>query len=491
MSATPDTRRHRHASRNDRTSTNRHAHSRTSAPPLPAYEPPIAPLNAAGHNAIIALLNAPSLRQLKTHIQSAEEKLTDSAGEVNERLTDARVRYQKERARKRRRANGETPAAEGAGAKEEDEEDEEEDDDDGEEINRLARLEEQVQSVTEELEARMRQTIDAEVKLEGLKGVLADMAKEAEEATVAGAGAGARGRRGGRARRRRGDEEEDQDPEEEGDEDYEATPEPQMTGIPPSRRLGQKLDEESARWIGQSLTQRYSTNNAYIGFYRIIHEAKHPGDDIPPLPHASTWFADMEDPRAITTSTTDQTSARRTRQRGSPSPADSDEIAIERERISLKCPLTLLPFRDPVTSTKCPHSFEREAITDMIAHSSTTVPGPPSRGRRNRIRSVKCPVCSVVLTADDLRSDPVLLRRVRRAEAASQREAEDDELDADGNPRKRPREGRKSGITVASDDDSEAGGSMHQETADAAVRIKQERLSQAQSALSDDTDDDE
>ncbi|GFF38468.1 E3 SUMO-protein ligase nse2 [Aspergillus udagawae] len=489
MSATPDTRRHRHASRNDRTSTNRHAHSRTSTPPLPAYEPPIAPLNAAGHNAIIALLNAPSLRQLKTHIQSAEEKLTDSAGEVNERLTDARVRYQKERARKRRRADGETPAAEGGGAKEE--EDEEDDDDDGEEINRLARLEEQVQSVTEELEARMRQTIDAEVKLEGLKGVLADMAKEAEEATVAGAGAGARGRRGGRARRRRGDEEEDQDPEEEGDEDYEATPEPQMTGIPPSRRLGQKLDEESARWTGQSLTQRYSTNNAYIGFYRIIHEAKHPGDDIPPLPHASTWFADMEDPRAITTSTTDQTSARRTRQRGSPSPADSDEIAIERERISLKCPLTLLPFRDPVTSTKCPHSFEREAITDMIAHSSTTVPGPPSRGRRNRIRSVKCPVCSVVLTADDLRSDPVLLRRVRRAEAASQREAEDDELDADGNPRKRPREGRKSGITVASDDDSEAGSSMHQETADAAVRIKQERLSQAQSALSDDMDDDE
>jgi mRNA (guanine-N7-)-methyltransferase len=96
-----------------------------------------------------------------------------------------------------------------------------------------------------------------------------------------------------------------------------------------------------------------------------------------------------------------------------------------------------------------------------------------------------------VLTAEDLRSDPVLLRRVRRAEAASQREAEDDELDADGNPRKRPREGRKSGITVASDDDSEEGGSMHQETADAAVRIKQERLSQAQSALSDDMDDDE
>jgi mRNA (guanine-N7-)-methyltransferase len=355
----------------------------------------------------------------------------------------------------------------------------------------------------------MRQTIDAEVKLEGLKGVLADMAKEAEEATVAGAGAG--GRRGRRARRRRGDGEEDQDPEEEGDDEYEATPEAQMTGIPPSRRLGQKLDEESARWTGQSLTQRYvlhclgldkgrsnryrySTNNAYVGFYRIVHDAKHPGDDIPPLPHASTWFAHMEDPNATSTTTADQTASRRTRQRQSPSPADSDDLAIERERISLKCPLTLLPFRDPVTSTKCPHSFEREAITDMIAHSSTTVPGPPSHGRRSRIRSVKCPVCSIVLTADDLRSDPVLLRRVRRAEAASQREAEDDEFDADGNRRRRPREGRKSGITVASDDgDSEVqGATRRQQTVEAAVRIKQERaLSQAQSALSDDMDEDE
>jgi mRNA (guanine-N7-)-methyltransferase len=261
MSATPDTRRHRHASRNDRTSTTASRHtqapSRPSTPPLPAYEPPIAPLNAAGHNAIIALLNAPSLRQLKTHIQRAEEKLTDSAGEVNERLTDARVRYQKERVRKRKRANGETPGAEGVSAKREEEDEEEEDGDDGGEINRLARLEEQVQSVTEELEARMRQTIDAEVKLEGLKGVLADMAKEAEEAAVAGAGARAAGLRSRRTRRRRGDDEEDQDPEEDGDEDYEATPEPQMTGIPLSRQLDQKLDEESARWTGQSLTQRY------------------------------------------------------------------------------------------------------------------------------------------------------------------------------------------------------------------------------------------
>ncbi|KAF7590296.1 hypothetical protein BBP40_002989 [Aspergillus hancockii] len=190
--------------------------------------------------------------------------------------------------------------------------------------------------------------------------------------------------------------------------------------------MDELLGEKNAQWDGLSLTQRYSSNNAYIGFYRIIHEAKHPGDDIPPLPHASTWFSHLEDPTAAAPD-------RRTRNRRSPSPADSDEIAIESERISLKCPLTLLTFREPVTSTKCPHSFEREAIEDMMAHSSTTVPAPQSAGAAGRsarrVRSVKCPVCSVVLTTADLRPDPVLVRRVRRYEAALQREEEDEELD--------------------------------------------------------------
>lgn len=67
-----------------------------------------------------------------------------------------------------------------------------------------------------------------------------------------------------------------------------------------------------------------------------------------------------------------------------------------------------------------------------------------------------------MLTADDLRSDPVLLRRVRRAEMAMQRD-DDDELDPDsedaaaapGSARGRRVKGsRQSGFTVASDMDS-------------------------------------
>lgn len=110
----------------------------------------------------------------------------------------------------------------------------------------------------------------------------------------------------------------------------------------------------------------------------------------------------------------------------------------------MKCPLTLLPFRDPVTSTKCPHSFEREAIYDMIARSGFQIPPPSGRGGR-RIRAVKCPVCSIPLTNDDLRSDPVLLRKVRRAEELSARQAEDD---LEGSQQPRDMQGP---LTLASD----------------------------------------
>lgn len=110
----------------------------------------------------------------------------------------------------------------------------------------------------------------------------------------------------------------------------------------------------------------------------------------------------------------------------------------------MKCPLTLLPFRDPVTSTKCPHSFEREAIHDMIGRSNFTIPPPPGQGGR-RVRAVKCPVCSIPLTTNDLRSDPVLLRKVRRAEELSAREAEDQ---LDGSQQQSDRRNR---VTLASD----------------------------------------
>ncbi|KAL4785217.1 zinc-finger of the MIZ type in Nse subunit-domain-containing protein [Aspergillus varians] len=321
----------------------------------------------------------------------------------------------------------------------------------------------------------MRRAIDSDVRVEGLGETLGELQGSIDVSSQ---------QQRSRRRRRRGV---DEDEEDEGDL-YEATPEPEVDGeeISLRRKLEEKMAEDQAKWEDLSLTERYSKNNDYIGFYRIIHEAKHPGDDIPPLPHASTWFAHLEDPKASTRQARDGSApSRNTRQhhaRSASSGSDSDDLAIERERISLKCPLTLLPFRDPVTSTKCPHSFERDAITAMLSQSSMTVPAQNSstgRGAR-KIRAVQCPVCSEILTNNDLREDPVLLRRVRRAEAVMKRDREDEEEAEFGLSQRR--KGRQSGITLASDDEEHdlgggnGNGSGGGDAMDVdQVRIKQER----------------
>lgn len=82
----------------------------------------------------------------------------------------------------------------------------------------------------------------------------------------------------------------------------------------------------------------------------------------------------------------------------------------------------------------------------MISRSTFHIPHP-SGGRGRRIRAVKCPVCSIFLTADDFRPDPVLQRRVRRAQELEAREAEEEEEQEESGPRG----GRPDRVTLASD----------------------------------------
>jgi hypothetical protein len=51
----------------------------------------------------------------------------------------------------------------------------------------------------------------------------------------------------------------------------------------------------------------------------------------------------------------------------------------------------------PVTSQKCPHSFEKDAIMEMIGYSSLRVGGSGGRrGADNGTKAIKCPVCQIV-----------------------------------------------------------------------------------------------
>ncbi|KAL4932793.1 mRNA capping enzyme-domain-containing protein [Aspergillus undulatus] len=439
---------------------------RAGTPPLPAYELPVAPLTEAGRQALQSLLRSQSLRLLKTHIRHAEAKITESAGEVNDRLADAKIKAQRRKERKDRERDASRSMTEAG------DEEGNVDADDGvnEDVVRVRELGQSVEDVTRRLDETMRRAIDSGVRVDGLVDILGRLQEEVE----ASAGA-ARQQQRLRRRRRRGENDEDEE-----DGLYEATPEPEVDGeeISLRRKLEQRMAEDQAKWDDLTLTERYSKHNDYISFKRMVHDAKHPGEDTPPVPNPNTWFAHLEDPNASRKRRSSSSAAapsRNTRhQVAHESTQDSDDgndIAIERERISLKCPLTLLPFHDPVTSTKCPHSFERSAITDMIDRSAQTVPAAASSSGRGgrRIRAVKCPVCEVVLTNNDLREDPVLLRRVRRAEAARRRDEEDDE---DGMSVSGRRKSGRGGIELGSDDEDGNG----EEPMDVdPVRIKVER----------------
>lgn len=75
---------------------------------------------------------------------------------------------------------------------------------------------------------------------------------------------------------------------------------------------------------------------------------------------------------------------------------DDSDIEIEAENINIKCPITLLVMKEPVTSRKCPHSFEKDAIEDMIRHCSLQIGGSGSGRRNDGTPALKCPVCSLV-----------------------------------------------------------------------------------------------
>jgi len=134
----------------------------------------------------------------------------------------------------------------------------------------------------------------------------------------------------------------------------------------------------------------YSQHNDYVGFKKIVHDARHPEADAPPMPRPATWFPSAS-----------QCDASNGGSNGVPddqASSEDDAIEVASERISIKCPITLLPMQDPVSSTKCPHNFEREAIISMINASDLRAAVVEAGGRRGtqQVKAMKCPVCEVV-----------------------------------------------------------------------------------------------
>ena len=237
------------------------------------------------------------------------------------------------------------------------------------------------------------------------------------------------------------------------------------------------------------MAHRYTTNNAYGAFKRLVHDAKTSYmDEAPPLANPSTWFASDQGGSAGTSQSQTATTATFRSNTSNPSfmqkAADHDsesDIEVAGEKISLKCPLTLLPMQEPLTSTKCPHSFEGEAILDMIKSSNTVINVDANstqtqtqwKGARG-IKGIKCPVCSVMLTEADLHRDEVLVRKIRREQEKEKRRQGDDDWDEeDGLSSRGPR--RKQAAEEIGSSDVEDGRKWSQ-----LPKVKAERRSQMQ-----------
>lgn len=217
----------------------------------------------------------------------------------------------------------------------------------------------------------------------------------------------------------------------------------------PHVQLAIALAEQVREWTSMSLTDRYAKDNHYKGFKKVLWDAENPGERAPPMPHESLWFA-AEEGRSMTSFSSTQASrgnnsnnnsgrcARGTTDNTSfTEPDDDGDIQISSETARIKCPITFLPYVEPLTCKTCNHSYEKEAILQLLEESPVPLSGeqeeelnqirsPQQRqARRNAMiaaqpKSVKCPEagCNVDINGeDDLVENHALKRRLARLAA--------------------------------------------------------------------------
>ncbi|EFQ98435.1 hypothetical protein MGYG_08934 [Nannizzia gypsea CBS 118893] len=445
---------------------------------LPPYEPQIAPLTANAKRKVDTVIKSFQTRHLKIHLAHAAGALSDSVGDTNDRLTEAKARLEKvkrrrrEREERRQRDAGDEKDKEDGDGNDSSAEREREAEKFAVREEKLAQFERLVKNTTKRLEGGMRSLVDSEVQADKILDLLSEITQDSAEVPKEPQP------RARRARRNR-DEDEDSDANDDDELDDETEPPAEVEVISASRTIADGLADKKREWEALPLAQRYGTNKSYEQFYRVLHESKHSGIEVPPLPHPSTWFqssetsresgsqskkrkkkrsrlahttdgtmeeggVDDEDRQASSSGAEDNESEEaeddegedaegsedeEPTQEATQDASSDDEVAIKSEKFSITCPLTLQPFKEPVSSTKCPHSFEQSAIESMFSRSrqNTFVPLPNDSSRGRNMRCVKCPVCNILLTMQDLKRDPVLLRRVKKASRVAAREAEEND----------------------------------------------------------------
>lgn len=364
---------------------------------------------------------------LEASLKKAAELLKQVVGDINDRAAEERTRRQN---RLQKRANdGEEAETE-------------------EEKATYDEFQQKVEELNQKLDESVRRVVDDQAWHERIPESLQHVIAKSKDAHT----------------RREAAEAEGQSENEEAEEE----PRPRPSAFHESERATALLHAAESTadtvWASQTLTERYSENPVYADFYKIRFDAQHLGENAPPIPPANTWFASQEGRGTQRRANVSQRDIQDAMPGGFVPEDDREdahlddedtELQISSENRSCKCPLTLQYFKQPVTSRKCPHSFEKSAILGLIRTSTDRAPltaeqlavlnqqhPPRSRSRpeaehymrqTNKI-AAQCPEtgCREMLTADDLYDDQLLKRRTLRAIAAEERVRQADAEEGDG-----------------------------------------------------------
>ncbi|KAL7817466.1 zinc-finger of the MIZ type in Nse subunit domain-containing protein [Trichoderma aethiopicum] len=357
----------------------------TTVTALPDYEPLSFPLSVTARKELIDLSNNRGTAQFELQIKESIRQLGLSVSDLNERLRRSQDRLAAVRERREEKGTAKTAEEERLEAE-------------------IPEFEKEAERLTRESERALRDLIDRKAALEDEASVLEDLSTTAATSAI-GQGRGA----GASQSRRRPAHVVGSDGEDEADRKGDIEEEQAVTSVLDTFR--ELRAKKRAEYNGLSAHERYALNNDYVGFKKLWHEAA-AGEDGPPLPDASRWFTSNGEP--------DMTVPSRDGQHGSLD--DDDDVAVSRENISINCPLTLLPMKEPYRSRKCPHTFEKAAILDYL----------PLRGERQCPQTGCSQTFSRARFEHDFYLDEAMKRRIQRwqqAEEQNERDMDDEDED--------------------------------------------------------------
>ncbi|BEI94176.1 uncharacterized protein CcaverHIS019_0606350 [Cutaneotrichosporon cavernicola] len=156
-----------------------------------------------------------------------------------------------------------------------------------------------------------------------------------------------------------------------------------------------QVETQTAEYMEKTARMKYKTNENFISFRIAVWEVRHEDEPFPPMSH---WLP---------------------REEGDDDDDDDFEVGGTTQRYT--CPITLVAYKNAVTSKTCQHSYSKDAIMEIITNA------------RKSNRAARCPFsgCNATITAQLLQDNPELQRKSDKQVERERRRAEEAEAEED------------------------------------------------------------